>query len=149
MSKIEREAIVAFSCRQMYDLVNNVPAYPEFLPWCKGARVISVDEQRMTGELTIKKGSLEQTFTTENDLQKDESVTMNLLDGPFTHMQGRWQFKALSVDACKVSFSLDFAFKNKLLSLTLGPVFSKIADTMLDAFIQRAEQIYGVDNNEG
>ena len=143
MSKIDREAIIAFSCEQMYALVNDVPAYPEFLPWCAAAKVLSHNQTEMLGELTIRKGKLEKTFSTRNELTLNKSISMNLENGPFEYMRGVWQFKPLSEQACKVSFSLDFAFNSKLLAFTLEPIFSKIANTMIDLFQQRAQQIYG------
>lgn len=146
MSKIDRQAILGYSCEQMYSLVNDVKSYPEFLPWCAAATVMSHTDTEMLGELTIRKGKLEKTFSTRNELSLNESITMNLENGPFKHMQGLWHFKILSEQACKVSFSLDFVFDSKLLALTLGPIFSKIADTMIGSFQQRAQQIYG--NND-
>ena len=128
MRKIEHQALINYSAQQMYQLVNDVAAYPEFLPWCAASEVISITETQMTASLSIKKGGIAKTFTTKNELLTDNSITMNLVDGPFKHMQGIWHFKPLADDACKVSFSLDFSFDNKLLALTLGPIFAKIAD---------------------
>jgi ribosome-associated toxin RatA of RatAB toxin-antitoxin module len=144
MSKIQHEALLSFSAEQMYNLVNDVTAYPEFLPWCAATKILSQTDSEMLASLTIKKGVIEKTFTTKNQLVPLRTITMNLANGPFQHMQGLWTFTPLTDDACKVSFSLDFVFNNKLLALTLGPLFTNIANTMVDAFQKRAEQLYSI-----
>jgi ribosome-associated toxin RatA of RatAB toxin-antitoxin module len=143
MSKIEHSALLEFSAQQMYDLVNQVDRYPEFLPWCAASEILAETDDSMTAMIKIKKGIIEKAFTTENQLIPTQSITMNLINGPFKSMQGLWQFKTLSDTACKTSFSLEFTFDSKLLALTLTPIFTKIADTMIGAFQQRALDIYG------
>lgn len=147
MTTISNQAILNYSAKQIYDLVNDVAAYPEFLPWCHATTVIEQSNEAMVASLTVKKAAIEKSFTTENSLIPYESISMNLVDGPFSHMKGLWQFVELAEDACKVSFSLDFSFNSKVLTLTLGPLFSKIADTMVSAFEQRAIDVYGAKSD--
>jgi len=143
MTKIKRSAIVPFSAQQIYDLVNDVNAYSEFLPWCASSQILEQSETSMRATLEVQKGKFRQTFTTENSLTAPDSIIMRLLDGPFSKLLGEWHFVALGEDACRVSFELDFAFNNKFLAISLGPLFRKIANTMITAFAQRAKAIYG------
>ena len=142
MTKIKRNAIVAFSVQKIYDLVNDVTAYPEFLPWCASSEVFQQTETRMLATLEVQKGKFRQMFTTENKLHAPDVIVMNLKNGPFKELRGAWHFIALNESACKVSFELDFVFNNKLLAMTLSPLFRNMANTMITAFAQRAKEIY-------
>ena len=142
MKTIEHSAYLDYSAEQMYRLANDVAHYSEFLPWCAATKVISESETAMTASITVKKGPVEQSFTTDNTLDKNAAIHMQLRDGPFKTMTGQWTFKPLSDTACKASFTLQFEFESKLLALALSPLFEKIANTMIDAFVARAGEVY-------
>ncbi|HHJ12508.1 MAG TPA: type II toxin-antitoxin system RatA family toxin [Chromatiales bacterium] len=144
MTHIHRHAIVPYSPAQMFALVDDVRAYPEFLPWCGSARELHRDEDEGEAAVEIAKGSVRKTFTTRNRLQKDKMIEMRLVSGPFKHLEGFWRFEPLGEgQACKVSLDLDFEFANRLLSMAIGPVFNAIANSLVDAFVKRARAVYG------
>ncbi|MDX1795618.1 MAG: type II toxin-antitoxin system RatA family toxin [Hydrogenovibrio sp.] len=143
MKKITRTALLPYSAESVYRLVNEVDAYPEFLPWCGGSEILDASDDEMTASVTIAKAGLHHTFTTKNKLTPPESIEMSLVDGPFSHLSGIWHFKALDEQACKISFELEFEISNSLLNLALGPVFEQIASTMVQSFCDRAKQVYG------
>ncbi len=143
MRKINKSAIVPFSAEQMFNVVNDVAAYPEFLPWCVGAEIQSQDEQSMVAKVEIAQSGLEHSFTTRNQLNFPESIVMELVDGPFSELSGSWKFDQLGNDGCKVTMDLVFDFNSKLFNLTLASVFNTAADKMVDSFCDRAESVYG------
>jgi ribosome-associated toxin RatA of RatAB toxin-antitoxin module len=127
----------------MFDLVNDFAAYPDFLPWCSGARVISASETEIVGELTIQKGTIRQTFSTRNTLTRPSRIDLALVEGPFRSLGGHWRFEAVTDDACRVSLELEFEFAGRLIAMAIGAVFSQIAGSLVDAFCDRADQLYG------
>jgi ribosome-associated toxin RatA of RatAB toxin-antitoxin module len=127
----------------MYRLVDDVEAYPQFLPWCAGARVIQRQADEVHASIDIAHGAIRKTFATRNRLQPDKMIEMRLVEGPFKHLHGFWRFDALGEDGCKVSLDLEYEFSSKLLGLAIGPVFSQIANTLVDSFCQRANSLYG------
>jgi len=131
------------SAERMYELVCDVRSYPLFLPWCIAAHVISETEQELVAGMTISKGGIEQKFTTRNQRKAPDYMTLELVDGPFKMLNGKFTFQALSEEACKVVLELDFEVAGKILSLTLSPVFKQAANTMVDAFVKRADVVYG------
>ena len=143
MPQIEKSALVMYSSQEMFDLVNDVNAYPAFLPNCSDAKIISENENAMTASLEISKAGLKKWFTTNNRLagNKDE---MQLVDGPFKSLQGYWEFTPLDEQACKVSLKLEFEFASKLIEMAFGKVFNEVAKNMVVAFTQRAKTVYGV-----
>ena len=143
MTSINKSALVHHSAADMYRLVDDVAAYPEFLPWCGGAQEITRNNDEVKASVTIAHSGLHKAFTTRNLLQKDKMIEMHLIDGPFKHLHGFWRFESLAEDACKVSLDLDYEFSSKLIGLALGPVFNQIANTLVDSFCQRAEALYG------
>ena len=143
MTKIKRHAIVEFSAQQIYALVNDVAAYPEFLPWCASSEILQQTDNTMVATLEVQKGKFRQAFTTENKLDEPNSIIMQLKNGPFKELRGEWHFIVLHEHACKVTFELDFAFNNKILALILDPLFKQMANTMITAFSKRAEDVYG------
>lgn len=143
MATVSKSAIVPYSPGQMYRLVNDVASYPQFLPWCRTARVLAEDEDAMRASIEIAHGRLHKSFTTLNRLQKDKMIEMRLVEGPFHHLEGYWRFGELGEGACKVSLDLDFEFSGKLVALALGPIFHQIANTLVDAFCKRAVEVYG------
>ncbi|TBR44208.1 type II toxin-antitoxin system RatA family toxin [Marinomonas agarivorans] len=142
VSQIERSAYVQYSCQQMYDLVNDIEAYVEFLPGCHRAELISHSDTEIVATLEIKKGPILQSFTTRNTLTNPSKVEMDLVKGPFKSLHGVWTFTELSATECKVVLNIRFEL-NGMLKLAFGGVFSQIAGTMVDAFCQRANQVYG------
>ena len=127
----------------MYKLVNNINDYPQFLNWCEGASILNQSDDQITASVQINKGGLKQTFSTLNTLKPFRLIEMKLLDGPFEHFSGEWSFEPLGEYAAKVFLNLQFKFKSKLLDMSLSPIFTKIANSQLDAFVARAKKIYG------
>ena len=144
MPLISRQSLVMYSPAEMYTLVNDIKAYPEFLPWCRSSQILSATEDSIEASVEISKGSLNKSFTTRNLLQKNKMIEMKLLEGPFKHLEGYWRFNPLKdPSACKITLDLEFEFNSKLVALAVGPVFSKIANTMVDSFCKRAIDVYG------
>lgn len=144
MTVINRHALVPYSSKQMFELVNDVKSYSDFLPWCASSTELSRNEDEVKANIELAKGKVRKSFTTLNRLQKNKMIEMRLVDGPFKHLEGFWRFDALDDGgACKVSLDLEFEFSNKILSLTVGPVFNAISNSLVDAFIRRAEEVYG------
>ncbi|WJV54681.1 type II toxin-antitoxin system RatA family toxin [Prodigiosinella aquatilis] len=142
MPKINRSALVPFSAEQMYKLVNDIPSYSDFLPGCTGSRVLSSTPEEMTAAVDVSKAGISKTFTTRNRLTSNQNIAMQLVDGPFRQLNGGWHFTPLSVDACKVELHLDFEFKNALIELAFGKIFKELANNMVQAFTQRAKEVY-------
>lgn len=146
MTEIRKSARVPFSAEQMFALVADVESYPRFLPWCSEAHVVSRQENEITASLALSKGGLRQSFTTRNRHQPSERIDVELVDGPFKHLQGHWRFEPMATPAgvagSVVALSLDFEFGSKLLGLTFGKAFHTIASTLVDAFCARAEELY-------
>lgn len=143
MAEIEKTAIVEFSAAQMFQLVDRVERYPEFLPWCGGASVEPQDDKITHATIKINYHHVKHSFTTENTRQPPDLIEMTLLDGPFEHLDGHWRFIPLSESACKIEFRLHYTFSHKLLEKFVGPVFYIIANSFVEAFIERAESLYG------
>lgn len=143
MTHIQRSALLPYTAEQMYDLVNRVEHYPEFLPWCSEAHVLEESDDAMRARLTIAKAGLRQSFTTRNALVPGRQIQMQLEDGPFSNLQGTWEFKPLSEQACKISLDLHFEYSGPIMRATLGPLFNHAANTLVDAFSQRAKELYG------
>lgn len=127
----------------MFDLVADVDKYPDFMPWCGGARVLSRDEHGMQASITISFAGVKQTFTTQNQHQYPQRIVFNLVDGPFSQLKGNWEFIELAPDACKVLYTMEYAFSNRALEMVVGPVFNRIASTFIDSFTERANACYG------
>lgn len=143
MAKVSRTALVPYTPLQMYELVNDIPAYAEFLPWCHEAKVLESGEDFIVASIAIAHSGIRQSFTTRNTLQTGEKIHMHLLEGPFRYLDGYWQFHSLGEEGCKVTLDLDFEFSNRLIGLTFGKMFNKIATTLIEAFVKRAQDIYG------
>ena len=126
----------------MYNLVDKVEDYPKFLPWCGGVDLIKRDETTTVATLHIDYHGIRQNFTTENHKVFPGKMDIKLVNGPFRHLEGDWRFIELAEDACKIEFRLNYEFSNFLLEKLISPVFSHIANTFVDAFVHRAEQIY-------
>jgi len=144
MALVERSVLVAYSAQQMYALVDAVEKYPEFLPWCGGTAVEHRDAQMTRASIQIDYRGIRQSFKTENRTQPSSQIDMRLVSGPFRTLDGTWRFTALAAQACRIDFHLHYEFSNRLLEKLVDPVFSYIASTFVDAFVSRAERIYGV-----
>jgi ribosome-associated toxin RatA of RatAB toxin-antitoxin module len=143
MANLSRSALVAYSAESMFDLINDVQQYPEFIPGCADTRVLEQDKHNMRASLLISKGGVQQWFTTSNKLKRGEFIKMNLVDGPFSRLTGGWTIKPLDESACKIELNLDFAFSSKIVEMAFGRVFSSIATNMVAAFTERAKHVYG------
>jgi ribosome-associated toxin RatA of RatAB toxin-antitoxin module len=143
MALVEKSVLIERSARQMFDLVDGVESYPQFLPWCGSTEVKFRDDKKTVATLHINYHSVKAHFTTENDKEIPEWMSIRLVDGPFRRLEGMWRFKPLAENACKIEFSLSYEFSSKLFEKVIGPVFSHIANTFVDAFTKRAAQVYG------
>ncbi|MBD1583624.1 type II toxin-antitoxin system RatA family toxin [Pseudoalteromonas sp. S16_S37] len=142
MPQIEKSALVMYSTQEMFELVNDVDAYPAFLPHCSDAKIVQASEDGMTASLEISKAGLKKWFTTKNSFD-GTTVHMQLVDGPFKSLTGHWQFTELDDQACKVCLKLEFEFASKLIEMAFGKVFNEVAKSMVSAFTQRAKVVYG------
>jgi len=143
MTTINKFALVPYTPAQMFALVDDIEAYPQFLPWCKRTRVLSRTEDEVRATIELSRGGVEKAFTTCNRNQKDKMIEMRLVEGPFKRLDGFWRFDALGEDGCKVSLDLEFEFSSRMLGMVVGPVFSQIANSLVDSFQQRAVDVYG------
>lgn len=145
MKTVKKSVLIWYSPSEMYRLVTDVDHYPQFLPWCDKARVVSHEENGMLAEIGIAFSGIHQTFTTQNVHTLDRQVIINLVNGPFSKLEGEWNFLPLGEPiqrACKVELTLTYGFDNTL-GRIISPVFDKIAGSMVDAFVKRAKQVYG------
>lgn len=142
-TRIQRSALLPYPAQALFDLVNDVASYPRFLPWCSSSQVLEVSETHMRASLEVAKGSISQRFITRNQLVPGQRIEMNLEEGPFTSLNGVWEFKSLGDKACKISLDLTFDYAGPLVRATLGPLFNQAANTLVDAFCQRAKQLHG------
>ena len=142
MKNITRSALVPFSAKQMFQLVNDIDNYHLFVPYCQQSSVIERNQQQVTAKLQVAKSGIAKSFTTRNSLQEDTLIKMELVDGPFSHLSGNWSFTPLSDCACKIELDLNFEFSNKLTTLAFSKIFNKLVQSMVAAFTQRAEKIY-------
>jgi ribosome-associated toxin RatA of RatAB toxin-antitoxin module len=143
MTVVQKSALVKFSAQQMFDLVNDIEAYPEFLPWCSGSRIIKREGNIVEAEVMISKGGFKKSFSTRNLNEEGKKITVALLEGPFSSLEGVWEFMPLREDASKISLDLEFEMSGKLASLAFGAVFNQICNTMVSSFTARAKEVYG------
>lgn len=145
MKNVQKSVLIWYSCEEMYDLVVDVAQYPRFLPWCDHAKVLSTEADGMTAEVGISFGGIRQSFTTRNRHVPGREVHMQLVNGPFSKLDGQWRFIPVgdgSQRACRVELSLHYGFDNKALGALVGPVFDRIAGSLVDAFVKRADEVY-------
>ena len=142
MPIVERSALVTFTAAQMYALVNDVPRYPEFLPWCVSARVEEISPTERLASVSVAKSMIRMQFTTRNTLQLDAEILMQLAEGPFSRLTGRWSFEALGERGSRVVFRVDFEFKSRVMAAALNPMFQSVCDSIVDAFVLRAQCMY-------
>jgi ribosome-associated toxin RatA of RatAB toxin-antitoxin module len=142
MQVVERSALVTYTAAQMFALVNDVARYPEFLPWCVGARVEDVAAGERVATLKVARGVLQTEFTTRNSLLQDSQIHMQLLHGPFRELTGEWRFEAIGARGSRVHFRVEFEFKNRLSAAAFNSVFEALCGTIIDAFVLRAQTMY-------
>ncbi len=149
MKHVKKSVLLWYSPREMYALVTGVAAYPDFLPWCERADVMTQDDAGMTARLHLHYAGVRHAFTTRNRHVPDRSVDVDLVDGPFSQLDGNWNFNPIArpgqaeVSACRIEFELRYAFSNRAFEAVLSPVFDRVANTLVDSFVRRAEQVYG------
>jgi ribosome-associated toxin RatA of RatAB toxin-antitoxin module len=152
MKHVKKSVLLWYSPREMYELVVAVEHYPSFLPWCERAEVLQRDDAGMTARLTLAKAGVRHAFTTRNRQRRDEEVHVQLVDGPFSVLDGSWRFVPLGragtdagdePRACRIDFDLRYAFASPALEAVVSPVFGRIANTFVDSFVRRAEQVHG------
>ena len=148
MKHVRKSVLLWYSPSEMYGLVIGIAAYPQFLPWCEKAEVIKTHADGVTARLGLAYMGVRQAFTTRNVHVANESVTLHLVDGPFSELAGTWHFKSLgqpsaSQQACKIEFNLRYAFAGAALETVVSPVFDRIANTFVESFVRRAEAVYG------
>lgn len=146
MKHVHKSVLIWFSAEEMFALVTDVDRYPQFLPWCDHARVLETHEGGMLAEVGISFSGVRQTFTTRNTHDAGRRVLLELVSGPFSNLHGEWRFTPVGdagQRACRVELDLRYGFSNAALSALVGPVFDRIAGSLVDAFVKRAEQVYG------
>lgn len=145
MKTVHKSVLIWFSAEEMFSLVTGVDHYPQFLPWCDQASVLSREADGMTARVGISLAGIKQHFTTRNTHIDARQIHMQLIEGPFSSLEGDWHFTPLGEGqrACKVEFTLRYAFSSAALAALVGPVFDKIAGSLVDAFVKRANQVYG------
>ena len=144
MTTIDKSMLVGYSSRQMFDLVEDVEHYPDFLPWCEKTRVEYRDAQKTVATLHIGYRGVKTHFTTENEKEAPHFMCLKLRDGPLRRLEGSWRFQPLAENACKIIFQLHCEFPNKLVESMISPVFAHVGNTLADAFVKRAEVVYGL-----
>lgn len=142
MPSINKNALVPYSAEQMYNLVNDVDAYSEFLPGCRASQVLSQSDEHMQARMVLAKAGIEQVLVTHNVLIPHSQIQMQLAEGPFKKLSGGWTFTPLSDEACKIDLSLEFTFSSRLVDLAFGKIFTALTGNMVKAFSERAKQVY-------
>lgn len=143
MPTVERSALALYSPAEMYRLVHDVAAYPQFLSWCHDTRIHDQSDVEQIATLTVRFGGMQRQFTTRNTLEQDTRVSMSMLDGPFRYLKGEWNFMEVGDKGCKIMLSMDFEFQHSLLSLAFERGFAAVADRLVKDFCLRADDIYG------
>lgn len=140
--RVERSALVHYSASQMFNLVNDIEAYPQFMDGCAGAKILARGDDWVEARLELSKAGVSQSFVTRNHLVPPHSMSMKLVDGPFKYLRGVWRFLALGEQACKVTFELEFEMQNRLLGMAVGKLFESVSTKQVDALCARAKQVY-------
>jgi ribosome-associated toxin RatA of RatAB toxin-antitoxin module len=143
MPHVQRSALLPYRPEQMFDLVNDVTSYPEFVPWCVGAEVLSASEGEKVAALTLGKGPVSERFVTRNTLRYPDRIRLDLEHGPFKHLHGTWRFVQLGEAGCKVEFDIHFELAHRIWHRMFGALFTRMVDSLVDAFCQRARRLYG------
>jgi ribosome-associated toxin RatA of RatAB toxin-antitoxin module len=143
MADVQKSLLIQHSAQRMFDLVTDVTKYPEFLPWCGGVEIFQSTPELMEAKININFKGVKQYFHTKNIQKSPTNIEMTFVSGPFKKFEGRWVFSPLGEDACKIEFSLRYEFSNFVLDKLIGPVFSVIANTFVNSFVKRADDLYG------
>ncbi len=143
MPRVQKSVLVMHPAATMFQLVDAVEQYPQFLPWCAGGQVLLRDSAITRATIAIRYAGVAQSFTTENTKEGGEWMRLTLLNGPFQDFSGHWRFHALSEAGCKIEFALHYTFTNAILEKAIGPVFGMIVDTLVDRFVARADALAG------
>jgi ribosome-associated toxin RatA of RatAB toxin-antitoxin module len=143
VATVKKSALILYSAAEMYTLVSDIEAYPQFLPWCRSTQVISRSEDEVRAVIEMVKGRVHKSFSTINRMQHHKMIDIRLLEGPFRRLEGYWRFDPLRADASKVSLDMEFEFASPLLRMAVEPVFKQIANSLVDAFCKRAVDLYG------
>ncbi|OGT53869.1 MAG: ubiquinone-binding protein [Gammaproteobacteria bacterium RIFCSPHIGHO2_12_FULL_41_15] len=143
MSIIKKMATVPHTIEQMYQLVDEIQYYPEFVPWCKDVKIFKRTDDEVRASLTFVKGAMKKSFTTSNRLQPHKMIEIRLVNGPFKRLEGFWQFETVADNHCQVTLFLDFEFSSGLMASFFSPLFHSVANRLVDTFCQRAKKIYG------
>jgi ribosome-associated toxin RatA of RatAB toxin-antitoxin module len=141
MKKITRTALLPYSSLEVFNIVNDVDKYSEFLPWCANAKVLESNGNSLIARVDIAKAGIKQSFTTKNILVGGKSIQLNLVDGPFSHLEGIWEFTELDQNACKISLNLEYKVNNAIFNFALSALFEQIASTLVDSFCTRAKEV--------
>lgn len=141
MPDIERSALMPYPPAVLYDIVNDIERYPEYLPWCGGARIHHSDQHSMEAAILMQAVGLNHWFTTRNRLQPGESIEIELVDGPFSRLEGCWRFLPIDTDGCKIELRLHYEIKHNLAAAIIAPAFSRIANTLVESFCNRAREL--------
>ncbi|MGI9262667.1 MAG: type II toxin-antitoxin system RatA family toxin [Woeseiaceae bacterium] len=145
MRTVNRTALVPYSPRQMFELVDDVDAYSDFLPWCNHSEILSRDGATLDAMVELQQGSITKSFTTRNTRKEYESIDLALLGGPFKTLDGGWRFTELGGEVCKISLELEFEFNSRMVDMMFGPFFEHTCNSLVDAFTQRAAEVYAGD----
>lgn len=143
MAVVEKSVLIERTASQMFELVDRVEDYPKFLPWCGGTELLERTDNKTAARIHINYHGLKAHFATENAKEAPHWMSIQLREGPFRSMGGGWRFMPLGDTACKIEFRLHYEFSSKILEKALGPVFHHIANTFVESFVKRAQQIYG------
>ncbi len=143
MASINKSVLVEFSANQIYSLVNDVEEYPKFLPWCSNVNVSKKDPDVLVAEIVMNFLGIKESFTTKNVNTPPTKIVMNLVKGPFNYLNGNWNFTPITHNACKIEFSINYEFSNKILEKAIGPLFSRMISNFVDSFCNRAKIVYG------
>lgn len=143
MTIVEKSALVPYSASQMFALVSDVASYPKFLPWCKASEVLSQEEDGIQASVSLSWAGVEKTFVTRNRHQEGLVIDIQLVEGPFKQLEGIWRFEQLGDLGSKVTLDLEFSFASRILDTMVGPVFTQIANSLVESFHKRAQEVYG------
>ena len=143
MTHVQRSALLPYTVAQMYQLVNDVDSYPEFIPWCVSCEIQNESENEKHATMHFASRGIKASVTTKNELVKDKKIMIELVEGPFKHLVGNWLFHDIDGSACRVELDLQYSFSHRLYETTLGPIFNQVANKLISAFTKRAEDLYG------
>ncbi len=148
MPVIERSALVSYTNKQMYDLVDDIESYPDFLPWCHNTKIYQRDDHTVEASIGVESMGIQKSFTTRNSLTPHTHIALTLVEGPFEKLEGLWTFKSLGDEGCKVSLHMEYEHRGGWAYIAFGTVFSHIAGQLVDAFVERANTVLGDQNVE-